>query len=84
MRLATPFSKLLVANRGEIALRVMRTARGLGLRTVAEGVETEAQRRRLIDLGCDLGQGYLFARPLAATALLDRLAERATPWVTAA
>jgi diguanylate cyclase (GGDEF)-like protein len=45
----------------------------LGLLTVAEGVETEAQRRHVAELGCDLAQGFLFAHPLPAaevTALL--------------
>lgn len=32
---------------------------------IAEGVETEAQARELVDLGCILGQGYYFAKPLA-------------------
>ena len=49
-----------------IARTVVALGRTLGLRTVAEGVETEAQRAVLARLGCDLGQGYLFARPLAA------------------
>ena len=31
---------------------------------VAEGIETESQRQVLLDLGCQLGQGYLFSRPL--------------------
>ncbi|MGY1742528.1 MULTISPECIES: putative bifunctional diguanylate cyclase/phosphodiesterase [unclassified Blastococcus] len=38
--------------------------RTLGLEIVAEGVESEAQRRLLADGRCDLAQGYLFARPL--------------------
>ncbi len=38
--------------------------RTLGLEIVAEGVETEAQRRLLVDGRCDLAQGFLFARPL--------------------
>ncbi len=37
--------------------------RGMGLFVVAEGVETRAERDMVIELGCDLLQGYLFARP---------------------
>ncbi len=39
----------------------------LDLRVVAEGVETEEQRERLRSMGCDLGQGYLFAAPVPGT-----------------
>jgi diguanylate cyclase (GGDEF)-like protein len=45
---------------------IIRMARTLGLHTVAEGVETAVQRQRLTALGCDFGQGYLFARPVPA------------------
>ncbi|MEP7054659.1 MAG: EAL domain-containing protein [Actinomycetota bacterium] len=45
---------------------IITMARTLGLHTVAEGVETPAQRDRLRALGCDLAQGYLFARPAPA------------------
>lgn len=38
-------------------------AKNLGLELVAEGVETLAQRDILIELGCDVGQGYLWGRP---------------------
>jgi len=34
-----------------------------GMLVVAEGVETPAEREVLVDLGCDLLQGYLFGRP---------------------
>jgi diguanylate cyclase (GGDEF)-like protein len=37
---------------------------GLRKQVVAEGVETQAQRTRLTEMGCLLGQGYLFARPV--------------------
>jgi diguanylate cyclase (GGDEF)-like protein len=48
-------------------------AHGLGLRTVAEGVETEAQWRQLMELGCDYAQGYLMGRPQAAEDLVPLL-----------
>jgi EAL domain-containing protein (putative c-di-GMP-specific phosphodiesterase class I) len=42
---------------------IVELARTLGLDVVAEGVETEGQRRALADLDCRHAQGYLFARP---------------------
>ncbi|MFF5172318.1 putative bifunctional diguanylate cyclase/phosphodiesterase [Micromonospora sp. NPDC000089] len=47
--------------------------RSLGLAVVAEGVESEPQRRALWELGCGAGQGHLFARPLPAGTLLAAL-----------
>ena len=45
---------------------VISLARALGLRTVAEGIETTGQLDRLWALGCELGQGYYFSEPLPA------------------
>ncbi len=39
-------------------------AQSLGLDVIAEGIEHESQLHRLVDLGCDKGQGFLMARPL--------------------
>jgi len=52
----------------EVVSAIIRIARVLRLETVAEGVETWSQAQRLRRLGCDLGQGYYFARPMAAEA----------------
>jgi EAL domain-containing protein (putative c-di-GMP-specific phosphodiesterase class I) len=41
-------------------------AHSLGLEVVAEGIETPAQLENLRAMGCECGQGYLFARPLSA------------------
>ncbi|MGO4611043.1 EAL domain-containing protein, partial [Variovorax sp. 2RAF20] len=42
---------------------VLSLARTLGIETIGEGIETEAQRDTLFELGCDYGQGYLLGRP---------------------
>jgi EAL domain-containing protein (putative c-di-GMP-specific phosphodiesterase class I) len=48
-------------------------AHSLGLTTVAEGTETPAQARALIDLGCDKAQGYLYSPAQPATTMIDTL-----------
>jgi diguanylate cyclase (GGDEF)-like protein len=48
---------------------VVKMAHALGLKVVAEGVETEAQHRILRALGCQELQGYVFAKPMSAQAL---------------
>jgi diguanylate cyclase (GGDEF)-like protein len=58
---------------------VIRLAHALSLSVVAEGVETPAQRDILLELGCDELQGYLFAEPMPAAALLDWAAGRGKP-----
>lgn len=45
---------------------IIRIAHGLGLEVVAEGVEYEVQQKILLELGCDVLQGYLFSRPVEA------------------
>jgi diguanylate cyclase (GGDEF)-like protein len=61
------------ARAGTVVQAVIGLARGLGLRTVAEGVEKEEQRRRLSALGCELGQGHLFSKPVPAGAVAPLL-----------
>jgi EAL domain-containing protein (putative c-di-GMP-specific phosphodiesterase class I) len=47
--------------------------RSLSIEVVAEGVETMEQAKILCDLGCDILQGYAFARPMPAETLEDAL-----------
>jgi diguanylate cyclase (GGDEF)-like protein len=50
---------------------VVSMAHLLGMATIAEGVETEAQRRILVEMGCDALQGFLFARPMPSADASD-------------
>ncbi len=52
-----------------IASMVVNLGRTLGMRVLAEGIETEEQAQMLTALGCHEGQGYLFARPMPSDAL---------------
>ncbi len=51
-------------------------ARGLGLKAVAEGIETEEDWIALKATGCDIAQGYFIARPLEETAFLEFCRQR--------
>lgn len=68
--------KLCSSDRAKILVgSIIDIARQLGLPTVAEGIETPAQMAILKSMGCEIGQGFLFSRPLPlieALALLDR------------
>jgi diguanylate cyclase (GGDEF)-like protein/PAS domain S-box-containing protein len=57
-----------------VAAAIISLAHALGLSTVAEGIETGEQLAVLAALGCDLGQGYLFARPAPAETFGDVVA----------
>ena len=54
---------------------IIALARMMQLTSIAEGVEREPQRARLRELGCQLAQGYLFARPLPSDALATMLGD---------
>lgn len=56
-----------------IVLATIRLAQSLGLRVVAEGVESEDVHNALISIGCDYAQGYLYGRPQPAEEVLESL-----------
>lgn len=52
---------------------IIAMAHKLGIKVVAEGIETEGQRRCLKDIGCDFGQGYLFSKPLDVACFEEKM-----------
>jgi diguanylate cyclase (GGDEF)-like protein len=66
-----------------ICTAVIAMGRALGLKVIAEGVESTAQLAVLRALGCDMGQGYLFARPLPAAQFMDFVQQHGDAEVTA-
>lgn len=51
-------------------------AHEMGKHVVAEGIETEGQRRELSKLGCDYAQGYLFGKPMPSADIIERYGKR--------
>jgi EAL domain-containing protein (putative c-di-GMP-specific phosphodiesterase class I) len=62
-----------------VAQAIVEIGLALGLTTVAQGIETPIELRRLRDLGCVLGQGYLFSSPIGPDAMADLVARRTGP-----
>ena len=67
LKIDRSFVKELESNgKAEIVQATIALAHNLDLEIVAEGIETEYQKQVLKNYGCELGQGYLFAKPLDA------------------
>ncbi|WP_311196840.1 EAL domain-containing protein [Rugamonas apoptosis] len=68
LKIDRSFTRNLAPESSDMALSdaIIVMAHKLGLRVIAEGVETAEQRELLLAAGCDYGQGYLFARPMPA------------------
>ena len=77
------FTRDITRNAGDAAIAqgIITMAHHLGLEVVAEGIETGAQHLFLLERGCDLFQGYLFARPMPFDSLTRYLQEQ-TPATT--
>lgn len=61
-------------DKAELILKnIVNLAKDLNLKTVVEGIETDEQRDLIIKMGCDLGQGYLFSKPVPANEFLKML-----------
>ena len=59
-----------------IVTAIVQLAEAIGMDSVAEGVESEAQRRFLVERGCTLAQGFHLARPLPASEVTELPARR--------
>ena len=66
--------------RSEIIIEALLTmTRRLGMKIVAEGIEKQAQAERLSEMGCGLGQGYLYSPPVPASIIREWLQRFAQP-----
>ena len=78
IKIAAPFVRMsgesgFAHTQAPIIRSITALARELDLMVIGEGVETEAERERLMQLNCRLGQGYLFAEPMDGDALQRKL-----------
>ncbi|MDR3391180.1 MAG: EAL domain-containing protein [Sulfuriferula sp.] len=78
LKLDQSFVRDLATDASDMALSeaIIVMAHKLGLKVIAEGVETAEQRDLLANAGCDYAQGYLYSRPVAADVFESMLAQR--------
>ena len=79
LKIDRSFISGMLADRDKIAIvrAILSLSQALGMRTTAEGIESNELAQTLAGLGCTYGQGYLYARPLEATAAYALLASSA-------
>ncbi len=65
-------------NNMQISKAIIALSKSLGYKTVAEGIETKEQEETLLNLNCNIGQGYLFSKPLNYEDAVHFLKEKAT------
>ncbi len=75
LKIDQSFTKNLAPDSEDLVLSeaIIIMAHKLGLKVIAEGIETEKQRKLLYDAGCDYGQGYLFSRPVPGNTFISLL-----------
>jgi EAL domain-containing protein (putative c-di-GMP-specific phosphodiesterase class I) len=85
LKLDQSFVRGLPDDRDDLAIctAVIAMGKALGLKVIAEGVETSEQLAVLRALGCDVGQGYLFARPMPAAHFFEFMQNHGDSEVTA-
>jgi len=77
LKIDQSFTKNLASDSEDMVLSeaIIIMAHKLGLKVIAEGIETEEQKKLLHDAGCDYGQGYYFSRPVPADEFIAILKE---------
>jgi EAL domain-containing protein (putative c-di-GMP-specific phosphodiesterase class I) len=78
LKIDQSFVRDMLEDKGDMAIvqGIIALARAFERKIVAEGIETEGQYQALLNMGCEVGQGYWIARPMPANALITWLNER--------
>ena len=73
LKIDQSFVRGMLNNKGDMAIvqGIIALARAFDRRTVAEGIETEENYAALLEIGCEIGQGYCIARPMSADELTN-------------
>ena len=69
------------ADKQQLVKDIVEYAYGRGMKIVAEGIETEAELRKVIELGVDLLQGYFLAKPAASPSEIEPQALSVIRWM---